>query len=362
MRQDARWMSAPQSLALASKTGLLLVNLGTPDEPDKTAVRRYLQEFLSDPRVIDIHPAARWLLLNFAILPFRPAKSAKAYKEIWTERGSPLMIHSKELTDAVRRRMPELEVELAMRYGNPSIAAGMEALRARGCDRLIVFPLYPQYASSSTGTAVEAVYREAANSWNTPYITIVPPFYDHPDFIQAQVAIGRPILNQFEPDHVMFSFHGLPVRHVVKSAAPNSPCSTHAQCCDAMTDANRNCYRAQCFATARAMARNFEIESGQWSVAFQSRLGRTPWIQPYTEESLTALAKAGTKRVAVFCPAFVADCLETIEEIGMRAKEDFIKDGGEDLRLIPSLNAHPKWVDAVVKLTRESSGLVQLRT
>lgn len=349
-------MSAPQSLAVAKKTGLLLVNLGTPDDPSTPAVRRYLKEFLSDPRVIDISPTARWMLLNFAILPFRPAQSAKAYREVWTDRGSPLMVHSKELTAAVQRRMPELEVELAMRYGNPSLRDGMDALIQRGCDRLIVFPLYPQYASSSTGTAIEAIYKEAARSWNTPYITVVPPFYDDPAFIKAQLAVGRPILNNFEPDHVMFSFHGLPVRHVVKSAPPNSPCSTHAQCCDAITDSNRNCYRAQCFATARAMARGFELEDGKWSIAFQSRLGRTPWIRPYTDESLTSLAKAGVKRVAVFCPAFVADCLETLEEIGMRAKEDFCKDGGEDLRLVPSLNVHPHWVDAVVSLTRAAAG------
>lgn len=344
-----------ESQAWKPKTGLLLVNLGSPEEPQVPQVRSYLREFLSDPRVIDISPPARWLLLNGAILPFRPRNSAKAYQEIWREEGSPLVLNTQDLTAAVRARLPHLEVEMAMRYGKPALADTMNELRNRGCDRLIVFPLYPQYASSSTGTVAELIYREAASSWNTPYVSVIPPFYDHPAFISAELAVSRPVLEEFKPDHILFSFHGLPERHLKKSAPQNSPCLAHEQCCDALTANNRNCYRAQCFVTARVLAQRLELDPGEWSVAFQSRLGRDPWIKPYTDESLVSLAKAGRKRLAVFSPSFVADCLETLEEIGMRADEDFRQAGGEALQLIPSLNNHPAWVDAVVQIVRDNA-------
>lgn len=332
---------------------MLLVNLGTPDSPEVPAVRRYLAEFLSDPRVIDINPVARWLLLNLIILRVRPAKSAEAYRTIWTERGSPLLFHGLDLAAAVRDRLGTFEVELAMRYGNPSIRSGLERLKEKSCDALVVFPLYPHYAASSTGSTIEKVYEEVKGLWNTPYLTMMPPFYDEAGFISAFAEVGRGVMTELQPDHVLFSYHGLPERHMKKSdESGGRHCLASPGCCDAIVPANRNCYRAQCFATTRALVAELALEPSQYSVAFQSRLGRDPWIKPYTDELLLELPKRGVKRLAVFCPAFVADCLETIEEIGIRAKESFLEAGGEDLRLVPSLNASPRWADAVADMLR----------
>jgi ferrochelatase len=240
-----------------------------------------------------------------------------------------------------------------MRYGNPAIEPALTRLRERSCDRIVVVPLYPHYAASSTGSSVERVYRLAAKLWNTPYITVVPPFYEHPAFIAAFAGVGRPQLDALAPDHVLFSFHGLPERHVIASADPKL-CTVKPDCCDRLVDGNRNCYRAQCFATARALAAKLGLASDAWSTSFQSRLGRTPWIKPYTDEVIPALAKRGVRKLAVFCPAFVADCLETLEEIGIRARTDFLAAGGETLELMTSLNDAPVWVEALEQLVRES--------
>jgi len=339
---------------MPSRVGILLINLGTPDAPEAPDVRRYLREFLSDPRVIDINPIGRWLLLNLIILPTRPAKSAEAYRKVWGVDGSPLLVNGRALRDAVDLRLPGVAVELAMRYGNPSVPDALDRLHAAGCDHLVVLPLFPQYAASSTGSAVEYVYREAGRRWNTPFISMVPPFYDDLRFIEAFAQVGKPMLDQLQPDHVLMSFHGLPERHMIKSDDSGRHCLRGDDCCQKIGDHNRNCYRAQCFATANALAGRLALPAEQWSVSFQSRLGRTPWIKPYTDEVLVELARAGTKRLAVFCPAFVADCLETLEEIGLRADEDFRAAGGERLELVPSLNAHPAWVDAVLGLLRDA--------
>jgi ferrochelatase len=334
-------------------TGLLLCNLGTPDQPTPASVRRYLRQFLSDPRVLDIHPVGRWLLLNLIILPLRSSKSAAAYRKIWSERGSPLLWHSEDLVAAVRRQLgPDWVVELGMRYGHPSIGSALEKLRNAGADRIVVFPLYPQYAVSSTGSTVAEVFRLAARPWSPPSLTFVEAFYEDPGFIDAFAAVGGPILKSAEPDHVLMSFHGLPERHMRKTDATSRHCLASADCCERIVPANRNCYRAQCYATARALAGRLGLAEGSWSVSFQSRLGRTPWIHPYTDVVIPRLAAEGKKRLVVFSPAFVADCLETVEEIGMRAKEQFVAAGGEQLTLVPSLNATPAWVDAVVALAR----------
>lgn len=332
--------------------GLLLVNLGTPDAPTTAAVRRYLAEFLSDLRVIDMNPIGRFLLLHLIILRVRPKKSAHAYRQIFTERGSPLLYHGQDLLPLVAERLGAgFQVELAMRYGSPSIAAAFERFRAAGVDRVVVLPLYPQFASSSSGSTLEAVYREASKAWNVPHVSAIEPFYDHRAFIGAFAERGRESLGAFAPDHVLFSFHGLPERHVHKSDDTGGHCLASESCCDRMGPENRNCYRAQCFATARALAA--ELDVAEYSVCFQSRLGRVPWIRPYTDHVLDQLARAGKKRLAVFCPAFVADCLETLEEIGMRAKQQFLAAGGEALELVPSLNSSPTWADAVAQLVRE---------
>ncbi|MDB4979447.1 MAG: ferrochelatase [Myxococcales bacterium] len=336
-----------------SVTGLLLCNLGTPDDPSPGAVRRYLAEFLADPRVLDINAVARWALLNLIILPFRPAKSAHAYQQIWTDRGSPLLFHTQDLATAVRERLGDgWAVEVGMRYQSPSLASALERLRAAGADRVVVMPLYPQYSAASTGSSNEEVFRLASKPWVTPTLSFVEPFFEETAFIDAFVAQGRPVLEAERPDHVVMSFHGLPERHMRKADDTGKHCLASAGCCDRLVAANRNCYRAQCFATARALSSRLALPEGGWTVTFQSRLGRTPWIRPYTDLVLPELVACGKKRVVVFCPAFVADCLETLEEIGIRAKRDFLAAGGESLALVPSLNATAPWADAVVALAR----------
>jgi ferrochelatase len=334
-------------------TGLLLINLGTPDEPTTPAVRRYLREFLSDPRVIDINPVGRTLLLELVILPRRPAQSAKAYRSIWDPtRGSPLLYHSRDLAAGVATALgADWHVELAMRYGNPSIPAGLAALRAAAVDRIVVLPLFPQYASSSTGTAVARVMELAGREINVPALDVVPAFYADPGFLDAFAIVARD--HVATADHVLFSFHGLPEHHMVASDPSKQHCLRSDTCCDAITTINRDCYRAQCYATARALATRLALPADRHSVAFQSRLGRRPWIKPYTDLVLPELARTA-RRVAVMCPAFVADCLETVEEIGIRGRELFKAAGGDDLTLVPSLNATPAWIEAVAALARRS--------
>ena len=332
-----------------ARTGLLLINLGTPRSPDPADVRPYLRQFLSDPRVLDMPALARWLLLTFAILPRRPRESGRAYAKIWTDRGSPLLFHGRDLAEKVRQRLgPAVRVALAMRYGEPSIAAGLVALA--GCERILLAPLYPQYASSSTGSSLEEAYTRAARSWNTPALAVLPPFYDDPRFLDAFATLGRPVLADLEPEHVLFSYHGLPKRHCRKSDPSGTHCLARPDCCARIVAANRSCYRAQCFATTRGLVERLGLDEGETTTTFQSRLGRTPWIRPWTDEELVRLARRGVKRLVVLCPSFVADCLETLEEIGLRARADFRAAGGQELALVPSLNAHPAWVDGLVAM------------
>jgi protoporphyrin/coproporphyrin ferrochelatase len=257
-------------------------------------VRRYLGEFLADPRVLDINPVGRWALLNLVILPFRPRKSAAAYQKIWTERGSPLLTNGLDLVAAVRDRLGAgWAVELGMRYQKPSIASALERLRLAGADRVVVLPLYPQYAAASTGSSVEEIFRVASQPWVTPTLCFVEPFYDDPGFLDAFAERGRDILAAEKPDHVLFSFHGLPERHMRKADATGAHCLASVGCCDRIVDANRNCYRAQCFATARGLVDRLALPAGATTVTFQSRLGRTPWIRPYTDVVLLELAAPG---------------------------------------------------------------------
>jgi ferrochelatase len=333
--------------------GVLLVNLGTPDSPRVADVRRYLREFLSDPRVIDINPAGRWLLLNLFILPFRPAKSARAYQSIWGD-GSPLLTHSRRLTEAVQRTLGAgYQVELAMRYGAPSIPDALARLQAAQPSKIVVLPLFPQYSSAATGSAVERVYDVLGAAWNVVPLEVRGAFHDDPGFIDAFAQVASQHLPPFRADHVLFSYHGLPERQIRKSDPTGRHCLTSPTCCDAMVPANRACYRAHCFATTRALAARLALAPDRHSVSFQSRLGRTPWISPYTDLVLPELARAGKKRLAILSPAFVADCLETVEEIGIRARDQWRSLGGEELLLVPSLNAEPRWVEAVVRLIRE---------
>jgi ferrochelatase len=334
------------------KSGVLLINLGTPAAPRTGEVRRYLREFLSDPRVIDIAAPLRWLLVNAVIAPFRAPRSARAYAKIWSARGSPLLFNGLDLRDSLRERLG-VPVELAMRYGEPSIAAGLEALARAGCERLVLAPLYPQYASSSTGSSLEHAYTRASEHWRTPGIDALLAFYDDPRFLDAVAAVGRPVLAEFRPDHVLFSYHGLPERHCARTDLSGAHCLKRPDCCERIVEANRNCYRAQCFATTRGLCERLGLDERNSTTTFQSRLGRTPWIRPFTDEELVRLAQRGVKRLAVFCPSFVADCLETLEEIGLRARDDFRAAGGSELVLVPSLNSHPAWVEGLGAMLAE---------
>lgn len=343
-----------KQLEAVRRTGVLLINLGTPDSPSVRDVRRYLREFLSDPRVIDISAPARWLLLNAIILPFRPKKSAAQYRSIWMKEGSPLLVYERALEESVRARLGErFVVELGMRYGSPSIATAIEKIEAQDVDRIVVLPLFPQYASASTGSALELTLKIAGERVAVPDLLTINAFYDHPGFIESFAAVARPHVEEMRPDHVLFSYHGVPERHVQATDPTGAHCLKSSTCCDAIGPANRNCYRAQCYATTRALAACLSLSDAQHSVSFQSRLGRTPWIKPYTDLVLPELAQKGIKKVLVLCPAFVADCLETVEEIGIRAKEQWAGLGGTELRLVPSLNATPVWVDAVVSMIEE---------
>ncbi len=338
------------------KTGLLLVNLGTPDSPRVSDVRRYLREFLFDPRVIDSVSWKRWLLLNLIILPLRPKRSAEAYEKIWTDRGSPLLFHTTDLAEKVRRTLDsEIVVDVAMRYGQPSIPETLTKMRDRGVQRLIVFPQYPQYSSAATGSSLERVFECAGELWNVPYLQVVPPFYDHPRFIDAFAEVARPHLYTDETEVYFFSFHGLPERQVRKSDDTGRHCLSGDDCCATLVEANRNCYRAQCFATARALADRLEIPEDKRITCFQSRLGRDPWIRPYTDELIVQEAKRGRKRAVILSPAFTADCLETLEELGIRAAEDWKANGGEWLRLVPCLNSGDPWAQALVDIAREQT-------
>ena len=333
--------------------GVLLVNLGTPDSAGVAAVRRYLGEFLMDGRVIDLPGPLRWLLVHGAILPFRPARSAHAYRKIWTAGGSPLLVHGRALAEGVRRELGEgFEVALAMRYGRPSMREVLAGLASRGVTELTVVPLYPQGAASSSGSSIARVYELAAGYWEPPRLRVVPPFFDDAGFLDAFASVARRSLEQARPDHVLFSFHGVPERHVRRSD-PTGRCLADGRCSDALGPQNRGCYRAQAFATARALAGRLGLDADRYSTTFQSRLGRAKWIEPHTDRRISELARAGVKRLAVVCPSFVADCLETLEEIGIRGREQFRSEGGEELTLVPSLNAEPEWVKAVARMARE---------
>lgn len=340
-------------MAMANPVGVLLSNLGSPASPKTRDVRRFLKEFLSDPRVIDIPALPRWCLVHGIIAPFRAPKSAASYRKIWTDQGSPLIGHTLALAEAVEKELgTDFCVAVGMRYGEPSLREALVQLKRRDVSEIRILPLYPQYASSSTGSTEEAVLRMEKNLKPMPEIRFLPPFFDHPGFLGSFAEIGAPRLAEFHPDHILFSFHGLPERQILKGDPSGSHCLKSADCCEKLVPANGLCYRAHCFQTAYGMARLLNLSEENYSITFQSRLGRTPWIKPYTDLFLNQLARQGKKRVAVFCPSFVADCLETLEEIGIRAREQFKQEGGEELMLIPSLNSHPTWVKTVAQMLR----------
>lgn len=335
------------------KQGVLLVNLGTPDSPSTSDVRTYLGEFLMDGRVIDVPLVLRAILVKGIIVPFRGPKSAKLYKAIWSDTtGSPLMHYSIIQKDLLQKRLGEdYHVELAMRYQNPSIESALKLLKDAQVNSIKVIPMFPHYASASTGSVMDKVMK-LVRKWQTiPNISFINSFHDDERMIEAFSDNGR----KHQPetyDHILFSFHGLPQRQLRKSDHSKLHCMKVENCCSVLTENNKFCYSAQCHDTARLIAEKLELPKEKYSVCFQSRLGKDPWVQPYTSVVIEQLAKKGVKRLLVFCPAFVADCLETVYEVSVEYGDEFKELGGEHVQLVESLNDHPLWIDSLEGLVK----------
>jgi ferrochelatase len=322
-------------MASSDPVGVVLLQLGTPDEPTTPALRRYLEQFLRDRRVIDL-PRALWLpLLYLRILRTRPAQSAALYRRIWTPAGSPLAATTSRQAALLAERLnrsgsPAVQVVVGMRYGNPSIASAVDALAAAGSERILAFPMYPQYASATTGSSLEELTRVIAARRVVPAVRIVPPYYEDPAYVGALAAVARECLGTWTPDHTVISFHGMPKRY----AASGDP------------------YPQHCEATARTLVEAMRWQAGRTTLAYQSLFGREEWLRPYSNETLKALAARHLDRLAVICPGFTADCLETLEEMGMTNRELYEREGGGEYRLIPCLNDHVAWIDAMETIAR----------
>jgi ferrochelatase len=329
---------------------ILLVNLGSPHSPSVPDVRRYLNEFLMDGRVIDTPWLLRRLIVG-VILIKRPAESAHAYEKVWTKEGSPLVVTSRHVQTRLQKRVT-VPVELAMRYQNPSIESAVKKLAAGGATDILLIPMFPHYAMSSYETAVVRVQEIVSRFAPRMKITVQPPFYDQPDYIAALVASVADYLKK-DYDHLLFSFHGIPERHLKKSDPTGCHCLATPDCCETPSPALARCYRAQCFKTAALLVEHAGVPAGKWSVSFQSRLGKDPWLKPYTDYELPRLATEGKKRMLVICPAFVSDCLETIEEIGIRGCEQFMAGNGKEFTRIPCLNEHPTWITALENMAKK---------
>jgi len=335
-----------------SSSAVLLLNLGSPDSTSVPDVKRYLREFLGDERVID-RPANAFLrsvLVQGIIIPFRAKNSAHAYSTVWTAEGSPLIVTSRHTREKLQAKL-DLPVELAMNYGNPSIPDVLRRLATQGIDRLLLFPQYPHYAMSSWETVVAKVQREAAKLAPDLKIECVAPYYGDADYIDALVASARPYLDQ-PHDHLLFSYHGIPVRHLTKADSSHAHCQVVPDCCTSCSPAHATCYKAQVTRTTRLFAEKAGLDPAKWSLSFQSRLVGEPWLAPYTDHLFAELPKQGKKRLLVITPAFVTDCLETLEEIRVRGDEDFKAAGGEWFGHIPCLNDQPVWIDFLERRVR----------
>lgn len=330
-----------------SKSAVLLLNLGSPASTKVEDVRTYLNEFLMDERVIDIPKIPRAIVVKGLILPKRPKDSAEAYSKIWTDEGSPLIVTSLKTQELVQEKV-STPVELAMRYGNPSIPEIVKKIADQGIENLFIIPLYPQYAMSSYETVevrVKQCLKELAPHIKTKTLQ---PFYNDPEYIDALVESATPYLDKGY-DKLLFSFHGIPERHLRKSDPSHAHCLAKPDCCETCNPAHATCYRHQCFEATRLFVEKAGIPKEKYSVSFQSRLGRDPWLTPYTDYELERFGKEGIGKLLVICPAFVADCLETLEEISMEGKEEFMEAGGKEFEQIPCLNTHPKWIDYLSK-------------
>ncbi len=337
---------------MTQKTGVLLIQLGTPDSPSTLDVAKYLGEFLNDPRVVDLPWLARKLLVNGIIVPFRSPKSAKIYKQLWELGGgkSPLLTYSERAKKLLQARFGgEVVVEMAMRYQNPSIESVLERMRLANYSRIVLIPLFPHYASASTGSAIAKAMEIIQRWWVIPEISTVAQFYDQPDYLDAVIDRAREFrLDDY--DHILFSYHGLPERQVDKvypdDLCSNQPCETE------LNDANQFCYKATCYATTRLLAERLGLAESRYTTCFQSRLNGK-WIEPFSDKIVEEWAAKGAKKLLVFSPAFVADCLETLVEIGEEYQTLFTAKGGEKVQLVPSCNDHPRFIDGLEKLVRE---------
>lgn len=342
------------------KIGVLLLNIGTPASTSVEDVRTYLEQFLADERVIDLQPALlKWIVLQ-AILQTRPAASAANYKKIWDPvRGSPLLFHSQDLAKALQLVLgKEFEVRIGMQYSEPLVGNALKDLAMTGVDNVVLVPMFPHYASGTTGGCLATAYRTAADLYCTPFLSVLPPFYSHPAYVSAMRQSISEVVGQRgqNVDHLLFSFHGLPEEQCSRTDTTGKFCNRSPDCCNQLRQANRNCYRAQCLETARLLAYELGLAEGGWSIGFQSRLtlrGTVQWIRPYTDEAFVDLARRGVKRLAVVAPSFTADCVETLEELGLTGRQQFAEAGGEELVLVPCLNSSELWARNLAQIVRE---------
>ncbi len=328
--------------------GALLVNLGSPGSTSVKDVKKYLDEFLMDKRVIDIPYLIRAFVVKGIILNTRPKRSAEAYKKIWWDEGSPLIVLSERLHKKVQAKS-EIPVELSMRYGNPSLKKGIQKLANIGVTEIFLIPLYPQFAMATTETIVVLASEIIKKQFPTIKLTDVPAFYNREDYIEVLSNSIQKELKITNPEHLLFSFHGIPERHIKKSDITKSHCKIDGSCCNTPSASHEFCYRHQCYETTKLVAKKLKLEEGSYSISFQSRLGRDQWLQPYTDQTIVNVAKKGIKSLAVVTPAFVSDCLETLEEIGMEAKHSFLENGGSAFTTIPCLNDDDSWANTLSK-------------
>ena len=330
--------------------GVLIGNLGTPSGPDTTSVKKYLKEFLSDPFVINIPQPFRWVLVNLIIVPFRSKNSAEAYKSIWRKEGSPLLYYSKKQTEELQKKM-NCPVELCMNYGKPSVQEALRKLSDSGAKKIFFMPLYPHYALSSFESIVQKVKKEI-KYFSNMRLEICPPFYEAASYIDAlSEKIRKELPKKY--DHILFSYHGIPEKHILKADPTRKYCLKVKDCCHRISDIHRSCYRAQVFRTTELITSRLKISEAKHSVSFQSRLGRIPWLKPFTDVVISDLPKKKVRHLVVVCPSFVSDCLETLEEIGIRGKAIFLKNGGKKLTLISCLNDGSSWIKSMKKIIEQ---------
>lgn len=332
-----------------SRRAVLLVNLGSPASTSEADVREYLREFLNDDRVLDMNKTLRWALLEGIILRKRPAESGEAYAKIWTDEGSPLVVTSEKVTAKLKNALGDATpVYLAMRYGQPSIASVIKQIADDGVKELLLFPQYPHYAMSSWETVVVCVQEQIAAQKPSIKLSTVQPFYGDADYIEALHQVAAPYLEQ-DYDHLLFSYHGLPERHMRVADSSCAHCTIVPDCCTTPSPAHATCYKAQCLTTTRELITKAGVPDDKHSVSYQSRLTKEPWLTPSTDRKFEELPQAGVKKLLVICPAFTADCLETLEEIQMQGRDSFLAAGGESFQQIPCLNDHPAMIDFLAK-------------